>query len=62
VFTLGSFCTIIEEARTFGLLFSHQKYVLILTKKELGYIWGDFCTILSGHPVLENFFFPQRMP
>jgi hypothetical protein len=42
---------IAEEAPIFGLLFSNEKIVLILTKHSLGYIFGDFFfTNSSGHP------------
>jgi hypothetical protein len=49
---MDSFSKITEVAHIDGPLFSTIKvtYALILTKKGLGYILGDFLTNSSGHP------------
>jgi hypothetical protein len=50
-FMLGSFVKMAKLAQFFGVLFYHcKKYVLIVTKKLLGYVLGDFFTNASGHP------------
>jgi hypothetical protein len=44
---------IIEVAQILGSIFSMRqaRYVLILAKNGLGYIFGDFFTNSSGRPV-----------
>jgi hypothetical protein len=51
---LGSGFKIAELALILGLFFHSTGYVLILTKKWLGFILGDFFANLSGHPGMDK--------
>jgi hypothetical protein len=50
LFTLGSLCKITKEVQILGILFPMLKVMHSVSQKNgLGYILGDFFSIISGH-------------
>jgi hypothetical protein len=57
---IGHFFEYYESSRKFWATFPHSSgFILILAKNGLGYIFGDFFTISSGHPESNTFFWSQ---